>query len=57
LNRSSADVISTFVYRAGLIDHDFSFSTAVGLFNSVINMIMLLTVNGITGKLNQTTLF
>jgi len=57
LNRSSADVISTFVYRAGLIDHDFSFSTAVGLFNSVINLILLLIVNGITGKLNQTTLF
>jgi putative aldouronate transport system permease protein len=57
LNRSSADVISTFVYRAGLIDQDFSFSTAVGLFNSLINLILLLTVNGITGKLNQTTLF
>jgi len=57
LNRSAADVISTFVYRVGLIDHDYSFSTAVGLFNSVINLILLLTVNKITGKLDQTTLF
>ncbi|NMB98391.1 MAG: sugar ABC transporter permease [Clostridiaceae bacterium] len=57
LNRSSADVISTFVYRVGLIDHDYSFSTAVGLFNSVINLMLLLTVNKITGKLDQTTLF
>ncbi|NSW91458.1 MAG: sugar ABC transporter permease [Firmicutes bacterium] len=57
LNRSSADVISTFVYRVGLINHDFSFSTAVGLFNSVVNLVLLLIVNSITGRLNQTTLF
>jgi putative aldouronate transport system permease protein len=57
LNRSSADVISTFVYRVGLIDHDYSFSTAVGLFNSVINLVLLITVNNITRKLDQTTLF
>jgi len=57
LNRSSADVISTFVYRVGLLDYDFSFSTAVGLFNSVINLTLLLGVNTLLKKTNQTSLF
>lgn len=42
-----ADVISTYVYRKGLIDADYSFSTAVNLFNSVINIIFLVTSNRI----------
>ncbi|MFR2467021.1 MAG: sugar ABC transporter permease, partial [Clostridia bacterium] len=57
LNRSHAEVISTYVYKVGLINREYSFSTAVGLFNSVINFIMLLTVNTITKKLNQSSLF
>ena len=48
LNMRTGDVISTYVYRVGLIDGDFSFSTAVGLFNSVINFILLVSVNNIS---------
>lgn len=54
---SVADVISTFVYRMGLQQFDFSFSTAVGLFNSVINVIILVSFNTISSKLNQNTLW
>ncbi|MDR0396592.1 MAG: ABC transporter permease subunit [Oscillospiraceae bacterium] len=42
---STADVISTYVYRKGLLDQDFSYSTAVGLFNSVVNFVLLLSAN------------
>lgn len=52
-----ADVISTYVYRKGLIDSDFSFATAVGLFNSIINVIFLLTANRISKKMGQSGLF
>ena len=52
-----ADVISTYVYRKGLIDADYSFSTAVGLFNSVVNIIFLLVANKTSKKLGQSGLF
>lgn len=52
-----ADVISTYVYRKGMVDSDFSFSTAVGLFNSVINVIFLLAANKASKKLGQDGLF
>lgn len=52
-----ADVISTYVYRKGLIDADYSFSTAVNLFNSVINIIFLITSNRISKKMGQSGVF
>lgn len=52
-----ADVISTYVYRRGLLDADFSYSTAVGLFNSVINLIFLVGANKISKKMGQSGLF
>ncbi len=57
LNQSSSDVISTFVYRIGLVGADYSFATAVGLFNSVINCILLITVNAISRKVSETSLW
>ena len=57
INRSSADVISTYVYKVGLQQSQYSFSTAIGLFNSVINFILLISVNAIVRKLDQTSLF
>jgi len=57
LNMGSSDVISTFVYRAGLIDAQYSFSTAIGLFNSVINLIILVTVNQIVRRTNENSLW
>ncbi len=53
----TADVISTFVYRRGLIDLAWSYSTAVGLFNSVANFAFLLTANWISTRMKQTSLF
>lgn len=57
LNMSTSDVISTFVYRAGILDAQYSFSAAVGLFNSVINFIMLIVVNSFAKKINETSLW
>lgn len=53
----TADVISTFVYRKGLIESNFSFSAAVGLFNSVVNFILVVAVNRISSKLSETSLW
>jgi len=57
LNMESSDVISTFVYRAGLVNNQLSFSTAVGLFNSVVNAILLITVNRIAKKTSENSLW
>lgn len=53
----TADVISTYVYRKGLIEANFSYSTAVGLFNSLINVIFLLATNIISKKVTDIGLF
>ncbi|MDU4695385.1 MAG: ABC transporter permease subunit [Paenibacillus sp.] len=57
LNMESSDVISTFVYRSGLLDAQYSFSTAVGLFNSVVNAILLITVNQIVRRTSENSLW
>lgn len=57
LNMPSSDVISTFVYRMGLQNAEYSFSAAVGLFNSVINLILLMAVNKIAKKVGETSLW
>ena len=53
LNLTSSEIISTYVYKIGLISGDYSYSTAVGLFNSVINIVLLIVVNSIVKKLNE----
>lgn len=57
LNISSSDVISTFVYRSGILEAQYSFSAAVGLFNSIINFILLIMVNRIAKKVSDTSLW
>jgi putative aldouronate transport system permease protein len=57
LNNESSDVISTYVYRSGLLGAQYSFASAVGLFNSVVNFILLLTVNRIAKAVNQASLW
>ncbi len=57
LNMSSSDVISTYVYRVGVQGAQYSYTTAIGLFNSAVNIALLLTVNQITKKLGQSSLF
>ena len=54
---SVADVISTYVYRVGLLDADFSYSTAIGLFNTIVNVVMLLITNAIVKKTTKSGLF
>ena len=53
----TADVISTYVYRNGIGGAEFGYSTAVGLFNSVVNITLLLTANYISKKVSETSLF
>ncbi len=53
LNLASSEIIATYVYKKGLLDGDYGFSTAVGLFNTIINVIMLITVNKIANKLDE----
>lgn len=57
LNRISSDVISTYVYRMGILGAEYSFSSAVGLFNAVINFIVLVAVNTISKKVSETSLW
>lgn len=52
-----ADIISTYVYRMGLLQRQFSFSTAVGLFNSVVNFILVILANQISKKTTETSLW
>lgn len=57
LTYETSDVISTYVYRYGLTNFQYSFATAVGFFNSIINFLLLVTANKISRKLNGTGLW
>ncbi|HOJ09688.1 MAG TPA: ABC transporter permease subunit, partial [Clostridiales bacterium] len=57
LTYETADVISTFVYRKGLMDFAWSYSTAVGQFNSVVNLLLLVLANKISKKVNEISLW
>ncbi|UKS28918.1 ABC transporter permease subunit [Paenibacillus sp. HWE-109] len=57
VNISASDIISTYVYRSGVLGAQYSFSAAVGLFNSVINLILLIVVNRISKRLTDTSLW
>ncbi|MGZ0152905.1 ABC transporter permease [Kribbella sp. WER1] len=51
LNLSQSEIIATYVYKTGLLNADFSMATAVGLFNSVINLVLLLVVNTVAKRI------
>lgn len=53
MNLPASEILSTYVYRLGLLNGDYGYSTAVGLFNSVINVILLVFVNWVVKKLND----
>jgi len=53
----TGDVIASYVYRTGILDADYSYSTAVNLFNSVVNLIVLWTANTISRKVNETSIW
>ena len=53
MNLPASEILSTYVYRIGLLNGDYGYSTAVGLFNSVINVILLIFVNFVVKKIND----
>ncbi len=57
LNQASSDVISTYVYRVGILEGNFDYSTAISLFNSVCNVILLVIANFIAKRVNNTSLW
>lgn len=57
LNVDVSEVISTYVYKRGVLNSNYSFSTAVGLFNNVVNIALLLMANFISRRLGETSLF
>ncbi len=57
LNMEASEIISTYVYKMGLKSNQYSYSAAIGLFNNVVNFVLLLSVNFVASKLGETTLF
>ncbi len=57
LNMEVSEIISTYVYKRGIISGNYSFSSAVGLFNNVVNIIMLFIANTVSRKVSETSLF
>ena len=57
LNIETSEVISTFVYKRGLIDSDYGYSTAVGLFNNLVGFILVLAANKLSKALTESSLF
>lgn len=56
LNSSASEIISTYVYKMGMISSQYSLSAAIGLFNNLINLILLLAVNWVAKKVSDTSL-
>ena len=57
LTYDTADVLQSFIYRRGLQEFDWGYSTAAGMFNSVINTILLISANKISSKVSETALW
>jgi len=55
--RNVSEAISTYNYRMGILGGQYSYTTAIGLFNSLINGTILLIVNGISKRVNETSLW
>ena len=57
LNLSVTEIIGTYVYKTGLLSADYSFSTAVSLFNNIIGLALVLVANKLAKKFTETSLF
>lgn len=57
LNLDTSEIISTYVYKIGLLNNQFSYSTAINLFNSVINAVILVSVNSLSRKISDSSLW
>lgn len=57
LNMEASEIISTYVYKIGLLSQQYSYSTAIDLFNALINLILIFSVNAISRKLSETSIW
>ena len=57
LNGSVSEIISTYGYKVGLVNNDMSYSTAIGLFNTVVNLVLLIIVNKASDKMSGNSLW
>ncbi|MBK7822243.1 MAG: sugar ABC transporter permease [Tessaracoccus sp.] len=57
LNITASEVISTYTYRVGILGNQFSYSTAIGLFNSVVNFAFLIAANAVARRASNTSIF
>jgi putative aldouronate transport system permease protein len=57
MNLPASEVISTYVYKIGLVSVDYSYATAIGLFNSVVNLALIAGVNAVARRLGETSLW
>ncbi|MDO4285382.1 MAG: ABC transporter permease subunit [Eubacteriales bacterium] len=57
LNMEASEIISTYVYKIGLLNQQYSYSTAIDLFNALINLILIFSVNAISRKLSETSIW
>ena len=57
LNRDVSEIISTYTYRLGILNGQFSYTTAIGLFNNIINAVILVVVNQISRTVGETSLW
>lgn len=57
MNAGSSEIIQTYVYKVGIVGAQFSYSAAIGLFNNVVNFIVLLTMNTMARRMKQTSLW
>lgn len=57
LNLDVSELISTYIYKRGLLNFEFSYSTAIGLFNSVVNLVLLISANAISKRVSETSLW
>src|SRR5690606_6073752 len=57
LNLPVSEVIATYVYKIGIVSNQFSYASAIGLFNTLINFIFLISMNAISKKMSETSLY
>lgn len=57
LNRSASEIISTYTYQVGLVESNYSYAAAIGLFNGVINLILVIVTNKISRRVSETSLW
>ena len=57
LNMDASSVIATYVYEVGIINHQYSYSAAIGLFNNIINIILIVIANTLAKKVSDTSLW